>query len=422
MEVDTLEANIEEIMIEMKRIVILLGLIILCNSCQEVRRKGRPFPEVNTDSVMAIPTDEEHAEVIKVSDNVKSKVLSSELIEDFYYIPLETTDESLFAYCNNLEFYEDKIYLFDRLGTKRLFLFDQSGTFIKYIGDKGGAPYEFYLPMGIALDPKRKQIIVFDNMKSKLMKFSLEGDFLEESNVDFLMNCSFQTLPSGNYVYAISKGDQNYHLKEYNEYKLLFTDSIGNIIKAAYTYPETEYSSLMYDALIRKGNDILYFPMYMNEIYTVTDTALNLRYHFDYTAFSPFDKNKMGTFDTRKEFVEYRSSHTYLSSYAENETHIFFVTKDKGGNKFITFYDKESSKSINCTSILFDMDFAVKLDQLFNYKDYFVGLVEPETLKGLKKHIETTTHYPMKEENRKMIENLKDDDNMVLVFFKIKAL
>ena len=259
-------------------------------------------------------------------------------------------------------------------------------------------------------------------MKSKLMKFSLEGDFLEESNVDFLMNCSFQTLPSGNYVYAISKGDQNYHLKEYNEYKLLFTDSIGNIIKAAYTYPETEYSSLMYDALIRKGNDILYFPMYMNEIYTVTDTALNLRYRFDYTAFSPFDKNKMGTFDTRKEFVEYRSSHTYLSSYAENETHIFFVTKDKGGNKLITFYDKESSKSINCTSILFDMDFAVKLDQLSNYKDYFVGLVEPETLKGLKKHIETTTHYPMKEEKRKMIENLKDDDNMVLVFFKIKAL
>ena len=99
----------------MKRIVVLLGLIILCNSCQEVRRKGRPFPEVNTDSVMVIPTDEEHAEVIKVSDNVKSKVLSSELIEDFYYIPLETTDESLFAYCNNLEFYKDKIYDFSFL-------------------------------------------------------------------------------------------------------------------------------------------------------------------------------------------------------------------------------------------------------------------------------------------------------------------
>ena len=82
----------------MKAKIIFLGLITLYCSCQEAIRKGRPFPEVNTDSVTVIPTDEEHAEVIKVSDNVKSKVLSSELIEDFYYIPLETTDESLFAF------------------------------------------------------------------------------------------------------------------------------------------------------------------------------------------------------------------------------------------------------------------------------------------------------------------------------------
>ena len=54
------------------------------------------------------------------------------------------------------------------------------------------------------------------------------------------------------------------------------------------------------------------------------------------------------------------------------------------------------------------MDFALEfMNNIFSYKDYFVALVEPETLKGLKKHIETTTHYPMKEENRIMIESLK---------------
>ena len=129
----------------MKAKIIFLGLITLYCSCQEAIRKGRPFPEVNTDSVTVIPTDEEHAEVIKVTDNVKSKVLSSELIEDFYYIPLETTDESLFAYCNNLEFYEDKIYLFDRLGAEKLFIFDKYGKFLNYVGDKGGAPSNFML-------------------------------------------------------------------------------------------------------------------------------------------------------------------------------------------------------------------------------------------------------------------------------------
>lgn len=145
----------------MKAKIIFLGLITLYCSCQEAIRKGRPFPEVNTDSVTVIPTDEEHAEVIKVSDNVKSKVLSSELIEDFYYIPLETTDESLFAYCNNLEFYEDKIYLFDRLGAEKLFIFDKYGKFLNYVGDKGGASYEFYAPKAFAVNRTNKQFVIY---------------------------------------------------------------------------------------------------------------------------------------------------------------------------------------------------------------------------------------------------------------------
>ena len=73
---------------------------------------------------------------------------------EFYYIPLETTDESLFAYCNNLEFYEDKIYLFDRLGAEKLFIFDKYGKFLNYVGDKGGASYEFYAPKAFAVNSR----------------------------------------------------------------------------------------------------------------------------------------------------------------------------------------------------------------------------------------------------------------------------
>ena len=42
----------------MKAKIIFLGLITLYCSCQEAIKKGRPFPEVNTDSVTVIPTDE----------------------------------------------------------------------------------------------------------------------------------------------------------------------------------------------------------------------------------------------------------------------------------------------------------------------------------------------------------------------------
>lgn len=407
----------------MKRIVVLLGLIAFCSSCQEVIRKGRPYPAVNTDSVTVIPTDEKHVEVIKVSDNVKSKVLSSELIEDFYYVPLETTDESLFAYCNNLEFYGDKIYLFDRLGAEKLFIFDKQGKFLNCVGNKGGAPYEFYTPKAFAVDKAHKQFVIYDNQKRKWMIFTDEGDFITSYDVKFRMRSCFQILPNGEYVSAIDAGDRNHHLGKYAYYKVIYTDTLGRLLKAAYTFPEKVYTTIVYDPLIWSNDELLYFSLYRDKVYTLKDSVFEMRYKFDYSDFSSFKEKDLEAFDNYEDFYRYCSSHTYLSGFAENSTHLFLKTSSEDGKDFVSFYDKRSKKMVSCSFIYYDTDFAIEfMNNIFSYKDYFVALVEPETLKGLKKHIETTTHYPMKEENRKMIENLKDDDNLVLVFFKIKAL
>ena len=407
----------------MKAKIIFLGLITLYCSCQEAISKGRPFPEVNTDSVTVIPTDEEHAEVIKVSDNVKSKVLSSELIEDFYYIPLETTDESLFAYCNNLEFYEDKIYLFDRLGAEKLFIFDKYGKFLNYVGDKGGASYEFYAPKAFAVNRTNKQFVIYDNQKRKWMVFTDKGDFITSYDVNFRMKSCFQILPNGEYVSFTDAGDRNYHLGKYADYKVLYTDTLGRLLKAAYTFPEKVYTTIVYDPLIWANDELLYFSLYRDKVYTLKDSIFEMRYKFDYSDFSPFKEKDLEAFENYEDFYRYCSSHTYLSGFAENSTHLFLKTSSEDGKDFVSFYDKRSKKMISWYYIYYDMDFALEfMNNIFSYKDYFVALVEPETLKGLKKHIETTTHYPMKEENRIMIESLKEDDNMVLVFFKVKTL
>ena len=62
------------------------------------------------------------------------------------------------------------------------------------------------------------------------------------------------------------------------------------------------------------------------------------------------------------------------------------------------------------------------LQDIYSYKDYFMALVSPSTLRGLKMHIDQTTHYSIREDNKVVFENLKEDDNLVLVFFKIKDL
>lgn len=70
--------------------------------------------------------------------------------------------------------------------------------------------------------------------------------------------------------------------------------------------------------------------------------------------------------------------------------------------------------------MVYDVDF------MFNYiescyEDYFVGVVEPASLKSLREaYIEN--NMPGTPEVMQMIEKLKDDDNSVLVLFKPKPL
>lgn len=407
----------------LQKLILATVLSISCSGCQELIMKNRPFPAVNLDSITVVPTSEDKFETIKVSNDIKDVTPASELIEDFYYVPLETTNESLFSYCTDIEFYNNKIYVFDRLGTQKLYIFDNKGKLLKSLGEKGGAPFEFYLPSGFAIDTKRQQLVIYDNQKRKWMKFTLNGDYLASHDVPFRTYCNFRILPNGEYVTATDKDARNNHLGQYEEYKLLYTDSLGHIQKAGCIYPETIHSSLSYDPLRRIKNETIYAPWYINEVYTVTDTTIYLRYKIDYSDFTPFEKDKMGTFESYDDFSNYRLNHTFSTIYAENDTHLFFVTRDKGDKRFISMYNKRTKNVVNIAGFFSDIDFIMEFSSgIYSYNDYFVALVPPQTLKGLKMHIDEVTHYPAKEENKQLFENIKEDDNLVVVFFKIKNL
>ncbi len=411
----------------MKKKLLLIASVVgllACGGCQEIYMKARPFPAIHTDSIVVVPTTEEQPyETIVIPKEVKDPVPASELIEDFYYVPLETTDESLFAYCTRIERYDGKLFVFDAHGTKKLFLFDEKGRFLKSLGEKGNAPFEFIRPSAFAIDRTKKEIVIYDNMKRKWMRFTMDGDYIGSLDVPFSTYCNFQILPDGEYVTATNINALNRHLGPYFDYKLLYTDSIGKFRKAAYTFPETEHSALAYDPVGRTGDAVFYAPIYLNEVYTVTDTALQLRYKFDYDAFTPFEKEKMSSFESYDDYDNYRLSHTYVTHFAENDTHLMFVTSDKDDKRFITLYDKRSKKLINFTGFSNDTDFIMDSGSgLYSYQDYFIAMVHPLYLKALKQYIDQTTHYPIKEENKPLFEHIKEDDNLVAVFFKIKDL
>lgn len=129
MEVDTLEADIEEIMIEMKRIVVLLGLVALCSnilsSCStDTKQEGQAT------NLLTIPV------------YIKEDVLNiSRIADSIRYIPL--SNEFLLRDIKTLKV--DKygaFYITDSKGDG-VFKFDKDGHFVCQISGRGQGPEEY---------------------------------------------------------------------------------------------------------------------------------------------------------------------------------------------------------------------------------------------------------------------------------------
>lgn len=123
-----------------------------------------------------------------------------------------------------------------------------------------------------------------------------------------------------------------------------------------------------------------------------------------------------------KEIMKYLFSSTYtLIKPVETSDFFCFRTYPQNyENVFYTYYDKQAKRHLSFRKIIPDIDFAFNYI-LSNCDDYMVAEVNVSTLKALEEACKEGL-VKGKKENMEMIEKLKDDDNSVLVLFKLKPL
>ncbi|MCX6226569.1 MAG: 6-bladed beta-propeller, partial [Bacteroidia bacterium] len=120
-------------------------------------------------------------DVLKAFDNQKN-VRLSEFIRDVEFIPLESTKDSWFRYSENYLVGEKYVMVGD-VEKARVLLFDRQGKFIRAIGTKGKGPHELLEPREATMDPAEEFVFFYDFIQGKLLKFSIEGAFINELNI-----------------------------------------------------------------------------------------------------------------------------------------------------------------------------------------------------------------------------------------------
>lgn len=121
----------------------LLFLLIICCSCskpkQAYKAEGAISASADSDSFVYYPIQD--GRIMGNLDN-NEKASLFDYFSHIELIPLETSDDILVGYCEDLVPYQNRYYIFDR---KRAVvqIFDQDGKFISLIDKRGQGPGEY---------------------------------------------------------------------------------------------------------------------------------------------------------------------------------------------------------------------------------------------------------------------------------------
>ena len=324
---------------------------------------------------------------------------------------------------HNVIFYEDYIYVHDIEGSV-ICIFDRNGRYLSKVGIKGDGPGEFTtLLQDMTIDPFTKRMLVYDQGLDKILYFSLKGDYLFSRNMNLNIDGDFQVITPNQILTYQSKSRHNVHLGEMDSYRIIMLDSLLKITSYGHLYDDNVESLYCPPTFLHSTEGILYNPIFTTDFYSVTSQAIDLKYHIDYSNFAnPVNPDKVAEMKDGKEIMKYLFSSTYtLIKPIETSGFFWFRTYPQNNeNRFYTYYDKQANRHLSFRKIIPDIDFAFDYI-LSNCDDYIVAEVNVSTLKALAESCKQGL-VKGKKENMEMIEKLKDDDNSVLVLFKLKPL
>ena len=405
----------------MEKYTIFLALFFFTACSQPTSRYSGFKKPKELENAIIVPTDTISTKIIKASKPIDI-INASDIIEDVILIPLETTSESLVTFHRKVIFHDNKIYVLDDLGSEALFIYDNNGNYLKTIGTKGQGPEEFSILHGMCIDKKNNNVILYDNGKRKMMFYDLEGNYIKNITISYRQTDQFAISPSNNIIAITSKNDGNFHLEDYDKYRLIYSDTLGNIRSLGFEFDDNINLPRSWSKIFFNGDEILFYQQYTNSIYSITDTLIREKFRIDCINFTPFDINLITSFENYEEFQKHIYTKTNLASYvAENTNHLYFVIDNKK-EAYKYFYDKRTGNHIGFKKMNYNTEFFNTFkSNIFSYQDYFIGKASSEELMKLKKERDKSGK-PFSNKINKIIESLKDDDNDVLVLFKIKEL
>lgn len=335
-----------------------------------------------------------------------------DLVKEVRLVPLETTEESLVDAIYKVLPTASHIYIYDRYKGGGIAIFDHEGKFIRRIPN-GQGPGELSRLYDIDFDRENNQLIAYQH--SFLLFFTSDGEYIRQERLPFGFY-NIVAIPDGYLIYAFP--DQgNGHFGEFKNFTFWVTDKKYKINSVALpsNYGDINYIWYRY---IYKNEEIMVTQRFNDTIYQydLKSDRLKSKYLLDFNDKKLPEQYLKGTYEDFKKVVNTSNYYFFIGEYLETEGVQVFYLENWNKAKMVFYRDKNSGNLIGGTH------------PVFNAKEIPTSMVFPKGAYGdelISWYIAhgdmpfTTESSIISESDKKKVQHLTEEDNAVLVFFKL---
>lgn len=403
-------------------------LIVACNNSEKVitplsKVKDGNFKEIILkDNVVRLSCESLHPVVINVPTD--TLVMANEVFESYWYIPLETIDNSLVGNIDKICFDDGYIFVFDGDNDKVL-QFTDLGKFVRQVGSLGRGPHEYLEVWSIDVDKVKKQICLLDLRGRKLLYFNYDGHCVKEEPLYFLFT-DFAYYNDLRYIYTGKSYNKNVPSVYLNE--LTVADSTQRPLFCGFPITEKIRDNFTYSPLrpINKFEDgIFYKELLSDTIWKVEREACKAVFVLNFSErgelFTVADRENI----TDDLYVKKKKNGRYgWDVFLMTRDYAIFTIAEKTQVNTL-LYSKKTGKivygamadSYNTTRM---GDKFVTTTPSYVQNDDLVYILQPYNVKKYADSWSESQYESLCDEDKSLLNSLDVEDNPVLMIAKVK--
>ena len=417
-----------------KNTCFFLLFILLFTSCDLLR--SRPNVDelsrhLDVRSIQDMFLFEDNSVQIKIEHTQIIDIDTDSYVDVVRYVPLETKDNVLIGNIDKLFFYENRIFVVDMFKSKSVFIFNDEGQFINKISRFGYKIDEYRSFRDVELDKKTKQLVLYDRNGGKMLFFDLDGEFIRTQRLSFRF-LNFKIFPNGNYLFYVDTYANDFN-QEIAGQSLIIGHPQGKIY-----FRGLPFCSFLYDlnfyakfglAINDCSNDYEYIsPRLSNAIYHVESTGELKKLYQIHLPLGCMEEYMQHI--NPMHFVEEISNTEYYFSIGDRVLindfmfYFYFLNSVRKINEI--WYNRTTGKYY-CIRNKFSLSGKIinVPMPLYSYNDNLIGAIDAsQVVKSktsfLEAHRTENNKDLFPEYMLEKIEAMTEDDNPLLMFYKIK--